>query len=767
MKRLCLVLLPTLALAIYDMKWFDANRWRCPFYNDGRWGIDITQGNGAAGASWPQPLRNFYVFGAGPWVGAVAGGDTLVSVGYNPNSGGMEFGPTLCRYWRQGTGDSLDRIYKYPGDWPPPLSRFPMAPQQSRSEMDLWCCFGDSDPANHPIERPALDIAVAGSCAYVVGCVDTPPFFDGTFDIIDITDPQHPDAIGHLLTQSRARAVAVSGSHVYVVEDSGFCVIDVSDPHNPYQTARCTMLWTPRFAGVTVAGDYAYVAAGMLSVIDVSNPQHPYEAGRSGAPSSGRGVAVAGNYAYVADGLAGLSIIDVSDPRNPFETGSCSTPGTAYDVAVAGSLSYVADGSRGLRVIDVSDPQNPVERGSYDTPGVARGVAVAGSYAYVADDDAGLRVVDISNPQNPTEVGSWNAHCRALSVVVVGNYAYLADGRACLRVVDVSNPQSPREAGYCTPRVGPLGIDVCLTAYGFTDSLARDMFLLKYELTNCSGSQLSSTYFGIMMDGDVGSYADDMTGLILDKLFRVGLDTFRVKNTGYVYDYDNVENRSQYWESGTPGAVAVRLLRAPHGFGLTSFKRLTLGINPTTNRDQYLTMAGYNYRTGQYEPFDSIDALPADKLILLSTGPFDLVADSTVTFYYAVIAAPYGEAGQPPQNRDTTELALRCWWADQVLERVLAVEEPQSRAAQLGQTVVGPTVFNRATGLRLDLPIDEQATVSVYDATGRAVGTWMSLPQRPDSTARLDFGTLPPGIYLVRLQTPRLTETFKVLYLGN
>ncbi len=466
MKRLCLLLLlPAFALAIYDREWFDLNHWRCPFNNEGRWGFDITRPPGSAGGSWPQPLRNFYIFGAGPWVGAVVGSDTLVTVGYDPNTAETEFGPTLCRYWRQGTGDSLDRIYQHPGDWPPPRSRFPMAPQSSRSEMDLWCCLGDSDGTNH-----------------------------------------------------------------------------------------------------------------------------------------------------------------------------------------------------------------------------------------------------------------------------------IQPGR-------------------------PLGIDVCLTVFGFSDFIARDVFILKYELTNASATTLSRAYFGLVLDGDVGECADDMAGLILSKLFPVGPDTFRVSNVGYFYDCDNIEPAGNCWESGTPGAAAVRLLRAPGGLGLRAFKRFTIDIDPVTDRDQYLTMAGYNCHTGEYQPFDSVDLLPADKRVLLSSGPFDLTSDSTATFYYAVIAAPYGQAGQPPQNRDTTELALRCWWAEQVFQRVLAVEEPRPPAARCGQLANSPTVFNRTTGLRLNLPLAERGKVVVHDAVGRAVFCSPFDGQTP--SVRLDIGTMPPAVYLVRIQTAGLSRTFKVLYLGE
>jgi hypothetical protein len=145
------LLVPALALAIYDMDTFDVNHWRTPIYNDGRWGIDNSISSGQAGGIWPQPLHNCYVFGAGTWLGAVVGSppETLCTFMYNPNSGGSEGFPTLCRYWREGTGDIRDRIYKYPDDWPPSQSRFPMAPQWELSDMDMWCAYSDSEPLNH------------------------------------------------------------------------------------------------------------------------------------------------------------------------------------------------------------------------------------------------------------------------------------------------------------------------------------------------------------------------------------------------------------------------------------------------------------------------------------------------------------------------------------------------------------------------------------------------------------------------------------------
>ncbi|UCG43945.1 MAG: hypothetical protein JSU73_04860 [candidate division WOR-3 bacterium] len=378
MRKLLLALcLPALVLAIHDQQWFDVNNWLIPFINDGRFGFDPTIGTGEAGGSWPQPYRNKYVFGAGPWVGARLGPDTLVSMGYNPNSGGSEFTPVLVRYWRQGTGNPRDRIYTYPGDWPPSRTRFPMAPTEPTGEMTMWMCFCDSEPANH------------------------------------------------------------------------------------------------------------------------------VEPGR------------------------------------------------------------------------------------------------------------------------------------------------------------------------------PIGIDVYLTVFGWNRPRAEDIVFLEYDLVNPGDSDLDSVYFGPVFDPDIGAHGDDMYGLILDRLFSIEGDTIRVQNVAFAYDYDNYEirNSRQQWDSGCPGAVALKLLSAPQGLGLSAVKKFTIDIDPTTDREQYLTMAGFDYRTGVYDPFDSIDLDPADKRFLMSSGPFTIPARSQVTACYALIASPFGAWQQPPEDRDTNDLALRCHWADSIYDRLLAVDE--------------------------------------------------------------------------------------------
>lgn len=112
----------------------------------------------------------------------------------------------------------------------------------------------------------------------------------------------------------------------------------------------------------------------------------------------------------------------------------------------------------------------------------------------------------------------------------------------------------------------PIGLDLYEAVYAFTDSTNQDFFIFRYDVVNRSSALLTNVYVGQAIDADVGNASDDLCGLILNRLFLKGSDTIRVKNTAFCYSQDNIPS----------GAVAVKLLLAPAGLGLTAFKIFTL-----------------------------------------------------------------------------------------------------------------------------------------------------------------------------------------------
>ncbi|MFQ5574590.1 MAG: LVIVD repeat-containing protein [Terriglobia bacterium] len=234
--------------------------------------------------------------------------------------------------------------------------------------------------------------------------------------------------------------VFVRDNYAFVADggDLGFQIVDVSTPVAPKLTSTYT---TKTAVGLTVSGNYAYVASAVgLQILDVSEPAKPKLVGKHSGGNSFR-VAVQGPFAYLTT-LEGLQIINVSNPQAPSLAGTFTVDATTSDVFVRGNQAFLA-GSSGLQIVNVSDPANPSLDGQLPID-LATGVFVSGNYAYLAVGEVGLRVVSIANPAALAVVGSFDTPGgNAAKVFVESGRAYVADGEEGLKILDVSNPAAP------------------------------------------------------------------------------------------------------------------------------------------------------------------------------------------------------------------------------------------------------------------------------------------------------------------------------------
>ena len=324
-------------------------------------------------------------------------------------------------------------------------------------------------------------VAVAGSYAYVAA---------GRygFRVVDLADPRRPKEVGAFDTQNSATtvSVSVSGSFAYM-STFGWHVLDISDPAHPLGDSSYgggPEVGMPR--DQLVHGDTLYVANEwgfalldvsqpgslcLLSFLDFSGGRGP---GTAGLPTA-TGVAVSGDVAYVAAEEGGLWTFDVSNPRNPTLLSVFDEPVTPEleekgkveevvmaDVAVAGNLVYIAD-HEFLRIVDVTDPRSPKGLGSYRLPTEVSGwgpsLAVAGSTVYVADGAAGLVAVDVSDPANPSLAGNLLLPGFASGVAVDDKYVYVAAEEGGLFIVQATAGGGSHEAASTVqPQVmAPLG----------------------------------------------------------------------------------------------------------------------------------------------------------------------------------------------------------------------------------------------------------------------------------------------------------------------
>lgn len=235
----------------------------------------------------------------------------------------------------------------------------------------------------------------------------------------------------------------------------------------------------------------------------------------------------------------------------------------------------------------------------------------------------------------------------------------------------------------------PIGLEVYQTIYVWDLSSTRDIIFLKYEIKNVSESLLTDCFFGICADNDIGyegGVGNDIISGIVSQWYVIDGESLLVDDLGYqwqeieepgwisfpgaiAFDYlqspwdlqegqdkdndgilDQYERDSTYFWNNLPDSLwDIDLDGTPDWrdpsqipqIGMSSFKRFSRASEPDQDNERYLTMAGYDFVTGAYEPFDTVPPEPADHRFLQCSGPFDLAADSTATITVSIILADW------------------------------------------------------------------------------------------------------------------------------
>lgn len=282
----------------------------------------------------------------------------------------------------------------------------------------------------------------------------------------------------------------------------------------------------------------------------------------------------------------------------------------------------------------------------------------------------------------------------------------------------------------------PLRVQVSLTAFAWRMWWVRDIVFLQFVLKNHSGATLTRVHFGIALDCDIiGDPADDMLGLLHREWVRgSSSDSIYVDHLAFCCDRDHQEPG---WDS--VGAVGILFLRAPGPERLSAAKRLTVEFDPVTDRQQYLTLAGYDYRTGDYCPFDSGDVEPGDMRILLASGPFELAPGASDTAVVAIVASAL-----LPMEYELARLV-------RAAELLYSGVEETPRFPKPGWFTAQPNPF--LDQVRFSAGGSPARQVDIFDPSGRLI-----------ATARLERGSASwrpgpqsgPGVYIARCGDRRL-----------
>nr|HPM84531.1 hypothetical protein [Candidatus Anammoximicrobium sp.] len=163
--------------------------------------------------------------------------------------------------------------------------------------------------------------------------------------VYDVKEPLKPRKLGSVSGFGAVRQVASQKGMAYVAtRESGFWVVDATDPHKPRIRSRfdCCELAT----GVDVAGNVALLGQRQNGVefIDVSDPDHPAHIAMRKTDES-QSVKYRDGYVYSGDWGAGkLTVLDARDMRNIRQVAHVDLYGFGDGVWLKGRYLYAATG---------------------------------------------------------------------------------------------------------------------------------------------------------------------------------------------------------------------------------------------------------------------------------------------------------------------------------------------------------------------------------------------------------------------------------------
>ncbi len=209
--------------------------------------------------------------------------------------------------------------------------------------------------------------------------------------VINIAVLANPTLAAIMPTYGYVTDIEIQGSYLYLADtDSVLVIVNISDPYQPYIEGHASgpVLLT---GGLSIEGNYAYVAGSGLSVFDISNPQAPSYVSSGIVFGWVEDVDVFGEHAYVAAMddevtlLPMMTVHHIADSTNIFYEAGRPVFEDPFCIEYRDGYAYVG-GLFGVNILDVSDLDVLLRHaGWFKTPALTFGLAVSGDFVYLAD----------------------------------------------------------------------------------------------------------------------------------------------------------------------------------------------------------------------------------------------------------------------------------------------------------------------------------------------------------------------------------------------
>ncbi|MBI9060212.1 MAG: hypothetical protein JEZ01_20760 [Labilibaculum sp.] len=194
-----------------------------------------------------------------------------------------------------------------------------------------------------------------------------------------------------------------------------------------------------------------------------------------------------------------------------------------------------------------------------------------------------------------------------------------------------------------------LKIEVAQTGYAYGINLAKNILFFKYDIINKSSDDYEGVYFNIYSDFDIGNVSGGDPEWSDDKVNYVKEDNF-------LYFYD--DGLSSEWPGGKTGMMGIAFLKTPEvngvELGVTDWHynlydddqdqdTIQYGIMSSTQSLYSSNLGNKYFHVGNNSNihYDDPSTLPEtgiDLVANMSSGPYNLAAGDTISFYTAIIA---------------------------------------------------------------------------------------------------------------------------------
>lgn len=639
------------------------------------------------------------------------------------------------------------------------------------------------------------------------------------FLIVDDSDQSNPVIIGSydlpFNSDFAFRHAEIQGQYAYLLKAGyGMTVLDISVPSNPSLAGEWHAPATGDCWELNITGDCVYLGmAGYLYIIDVSDPSLPELVNTLDFyPNVVSSIAFRNSIAFIVEYHWGLWSFDISDPFYPVVLDSIrgENDPNASRVRLFGDHAYLSTRYEGFRIFDITDPSNldlvgvsdsnhvlgysenlfPIEEHVFTTEytegvqawstsditqpeylsiinmlGEVRCIKAVGNYLYIAPRNGGIWIVDISNPSDPVTAGyADETHGRYYSIAHSGNYIYIVGAWGGLNIFDISDPTSP------SVTVEDWGLD------GY-------------------GSQPTT----LLVEGNTAYYHVEDTGLRI-------VDISDPYNPSLVVQTDIPDY-------GTAKSVDCLIVCSDDVFGLCtidvsdSSTPQIIGSYPHDLTDRPIAITGNNVFVGRencFQSFDISDPTSPEVLDTLFYTDWSLEgADISIHQDRAYCTGDYlkvFDISDPEQlvlEEDITELPMSnphgmitlfsdgdiqegYWYVGAGDCGVFIFSISQTGIDEENSVGfdhclrVSPNPFQENLNIQWRDPsnviLAEEIRLGIYDISGRLIREW----NNPDFLLSEGIawngedqtgGSVPAGIYFVRVTLDNCTKTEKVLFL--